>query len=104
MRVRQKPLKLKGIQRIKKRQADGSIKVHLYHRATRIRLDPDRLAESYAEAEKRTRRKSEKTLTDLIRLFDTSSTFAALSEESRKSGIRFQVGAVTTRTAPERKL
>lgn len=84
MRVRPKPLKLKGINRVPKRQADGTVKIYLYHRATGIRLDPDRLAETYAEAEKRTRRRSEKTLTDLIRLFDTSSTFAALSEESRK--------------------
>lgn len=84
MRVRPKPLKLKGINRVPKRQADGTVKIYLYHRATGIRLDPDRLAETYAEAEKRTRRRSEKTLTDLIRLFDTSSTYAALSEESRK--------------------
>jgi hypothetical protein len=84
MRVRPKPLKLKGINRVPKRQADGTVKIYLYHRATGIRLDPDRLAETYAEAEKRTRRRSEKTLIDLIRLFDTSSTFAALSEESRK--------------------
>ncbi|WP_426615703.1 tyrosine-type recombinase/integrase [Bradyrhizobium sp. McL0616] len=84
MRVRPKPLKLKGINRVPKRQADGTVKIYLYHRATGIRLDPDRLVETYAEAEKRTRRKSEKTLIDLIRLFDTSSTFAALSEESRK--------------------
>ncbi|MGY4351539.1 hypothetical protein ACVWXM_008032 [Bradyrhizobium sp. GM7.3] len=84
MRVRPKPLKLKGINRVPKRQADGTVKIYLYHRATGIRLDPDRLAETYAEAEKRTRRRSEKTLVDLIRLFDTSSTFAALSEESRK--------------------
>ncbi|WFU76572.1 tyrosine-type recombinase/integrase [Bradyrhizobium sp. CB2312] len=84
MRVRPKPLKLKGINRVPKRQADGTVKIYLYHRATGIRLDADRLAETYAEAEKRTRRKSEKTLIDLIRLFDTSSTYAALSEESRK--------------------
>lgn len=84
MRVRPKPLKLKGINRVPKRQADGTVKIYLYHRATGIRLDPDRLAETYAEAEKRTRRQNDKTLTDLIRLFDTSSTYAALSEESRK--------------------
>ncbi|MDA9538510.1 integrase [Bradyrhizobium sp. CCBAU 21362] len=84
MRVRPKPLKLKGINRVPKRQADGTVKIYLYHRATGIRLDPDRLAETYTDAEKRSRRNSGKTLTDLIRLFDTSSTFAALSEESRK--------------------
>ena len=39
MRVKPKPLKLKGIHRVKKKQADGSIKVHLYHRATGLPLD-----------------------------------------------------------------
>ncbi|MEH2542827.1 integrase [Bradyrhizobium sp. AZCC 1699] len=84
MRVRPKPLKLKGIHRVKKRQADGSIKVHLYHRATRLPLDPANLAESYAAAEKKTRVRTERTLIDLIRLFDTSSTFDDLSEASRR--------------------
>lgn len=84
MRVRPKPLKLKGINRVPKRQADGTVKIYLYHRATGIRLDPDRLAETYAEAEKRTRRQNDKTLTDLIRFFDTSETFNSLSAESRK--------------------
>lgn len=84
MRVRPKPLKLKGINRVPKRQADGTVKIYLYHRATGVRLDPDRLAETYAEAEKRTRRQNDKTLTDLIRFFDTSETFNSLSAESRK--------------------
>ncbi|WP_461314551.1 tyrosine-type recombinase/integrase [Bradyrhizobium embrapense] len=64
--------------------ADGSIKVFLYHRATGLPLDANRLAETYAEAEKKTRRAGEKTLTDLIRFFDTSETFNTLSEETRK--------------------
>lgn len=84
MRVKPKPLRLKGINRVKKRQADGSIKVHLYHRATGLPLDPNRLAETYAEAEKKARRQGGKTLTDLIRFFDSSSTFDGLSETSRK--------------------
>ncbi|WP_342711547.1 tyrosine-type recombinase/integrase [Bradyrhizobium sp. B124] len=84
MRVRQKPLRLKGIKRTKKRMADGSIKVFLYHRATGLPLDPDRLVETYAEAERKARRAGEKTLTDLIRFFDTSETFNTLSEETRK--------------------
>jgi len=84
MRAKPKPLKLKGIHRVKKRQADGSIKVHLYHRATGLPLDANRLAESYADAEKKMRSKGESTLTALVRFFDTSSTFDALSETSRR--------------------
>lgn len=83
MRVRPKPLRLKGIHRVKKKQADGSIKVYLYHRATGLPLDPNRLAESYVEAEKKKRRAGERTLTDLIRLWDQSTTFTALSKDSR---------------------
>jgi Phage integrase family len=86
MRLKAKPLRLKGIHRVKKKQADGSVKVHLYHRATGLPLDPVRLAESYAEAEKKKKLRNENgaTLTALIRFFDTSSTFDALSETSRR--------------------
>lgn len=84
MRVRPKPLKLKGIHRVKKRQADGSIKVYLYHRATGLPLDPANLAETYAAAEKKARVNTERTLADLIRLFDRSTTFDDLSETSRR--------------------
>lgn len=84
MRVRPKPLKLKGIHRVKKKQADGSIKVYLYHRATGLPLDPDKLAETYADAEKRARIRTERTLVDLIRLFDSSAYFDGLSEDSRR--------------------
>lgn len=84
MRVKSKPLKLKGIHRVKKRQADGSIKVHLYHRATGLPLDASNLAASYAAAEKKVRAGGESTLTDLIRFFDSSSTFDGLSEASRR--------------------
>jgi integrase-like protein len=84
VRVKPKPLRLKGINRVKKRQADGSIRVHLYHRATGLRLDADNLAQSYANAEKAARSKGQGTLADLIRLFDSSSYFAGLSEDSRR--------------------
>lgn len=82
-----KPLKLKGIHRVKKRLRDGSIKVHLYHRATGLPLDEARLAETYADAEKRMRTKGEGTFMQLIRHFDQSAYFDGLSEESRKQYI-----------------
>lgn len=84
MRIKSKPLKLKGIHRVKKLQADGSIKVYLYHRATGIKLDENNLAASYASAEKAQKNKSSDTLVSLIRLFDGSTYFDDLSETSRK--------------------
>jgi integrase len=81
---KQKPATLKGIHRVKKRMADGSIREYLYHRATGSPLDKNNLAESYVKAEKKKRRIGEKTLLDLIQFFDSSSTFDGLSEASRK--------------------
>ncbi|SEN67906.1 tyrosine-type recombinase/integrase [Bradyrhizobium sp. OK095] len=66
------------------KMADGSVKIYLYHRATGAALDETRLVESFAEAEKKKRRPGEKTLTDLIRFWDTGNpVYDALSEESR---------------------
>jgi len=84
MRVKHKPLKFKGIKRTAKRMADGSIKIFLYHRATGLPLDPNDLAGSYAAAEKKARARGEETLVQLIRLFDSSSYFDGLSEDSRR--------------------
>jgi hypothetical protein len=84
MRPRRKPLKLTGIKRTSKVLADGSIRTYLYHRATGLPLDADQLAASYADAEKKKRRAGERTLTDLIRFFDGSETFASLSDDSRR--------------------
>lgn len=83
-RLPNKPLKLKGIHRVKKRQADGSIRVYLYHRATGLPLNESRLAETYADAEKKMRTRGEGTFMQLIRHFDQSAYFDSLSEESRK--------------------
>ncbi|MGJ4928112.1 tyrosine-type recombinase/integrase [Bradyrhizobium sp. HKCCYLS2038] len=83
-RIKRKPLRLKGVKRTTKRMADGTVKVYYYHRATGLPLDESRLVESYAEAEKRKKRAGGKTLTDLIRHFDQSETFAKLSDEHRK--------------------
>jgi integrase len=84
MRLKRKPLKLRGIKRTAKKMADGSIKFYLYHRSTGLPLDPENLAETYAAAQKKLRRQSQNTLTDIIRFFDTSETYNSLSEESRK--------------------
>jgi len=85
MRVKPKPLKLKGIHRVKWVRADGSIGVYIYHRATGIRLDPDDLVQSYAAADKKMRTKSCGTLADLIRRFDTSTYFDGLSPATREA-------------------
>ena len=84
MRIKPKSIRLKGIHRVKKRQADGSIKVYLYHRGTGLPLDPSKLAATYAAAETKMRVRPDHTLGGLIRLFNTSSTFADLSEASRR--------------------
>lgn len=84
MRIKPKPLKLKGIHRVKKKQADGSIKTHLYFRATGAPLDPNNLAQSYAAAEREMRSKGADTLIQLIRNFDTSTYFKGLSDDSRR--------------------
>jgi hypothetical protein len=84
--VKQKPHKLKGIKRVKRVRADGSIDVDLYHRATKIKLDPDNLVQSYAAADKKMRTRSTGTLTDLIRLWDTNNpVFDALSDAQREA-------------------
>jgi hypothetical protein len=83
MRLRRKPVKLRGIKRTAKTLADGSVKIFYYHRATGLPLDPDNLVASYAAAEKRKRVSGENTLNDLIRFFDSSETFASLGEETR---------------------
>jgi integrase len=84
---RAKQPSLKGIKRVKRVRADGSIDVDLYHRATKIKLDPDNLVQSYAAADKKMRTKSTGTLTDLIRRFDTSTYFAELSDATREAYI-----------------
>lgn len=82
---RSKPLKLKGIKRVKHVLADGSIGIYLYHRATMKRLDENDLVQSFATAEKAMRSKTRGTFSDLIRNFDTSEFFKDLSEATKES-------------------
>lgn len=85
MPLNRKPVgQLKGIHRVKKKMADGSIKIYLFHRATGLPLDPARLAESFADAERKMRSKGEGTFVQLIRQFDSSTYFDGLSEASRR--------------------
>jgi hypothetical protein len=85
VRKKRKPVgELKGIHRVKKKLANGAIKVYLFHRATRLPLDENNLAASFAAAEKSMRAASEETLTSLIRLFDQSTYFKGLSEDHRR--------------------
>ncbi|GLR92835.1 hypothetical protein [Bradyrhizobium liaoningense] len=105
-RLPNKPLKLKGIHRVKKRQADGSIKVYLYHRATGLPLDEARLAETYADAERKMRTKGEGTFLQLIRHFDQSAYFDGLSDESRKQprgSLQIPPGVVSQIPPPARQ-
>jgi integrase len=83
MRVKAKPLRLKGVHRVRKRLADGSIKEFLYHRATGERLDPANLAASYAAAEKKVVSRTAGTFTQLIKNFEDSTVFGKLSQETR---------------------
>lgn len=78
--------KLTGIHRVKKRMADGSIKVYLFHRATGLPLDHNDIAGSFAAAEKTLKKTapSGDTLAGLIRIFDGSQYFKSLSDDSRR--------------------
>lgn len=83
---RAKPLRLKGIKRVKRVRANGSIEVELYFRKTGAKLDPDNLVQSYAAAEKAVKTRARGTLVDLIRLWDTDNpVFDALKPATREA-------------------
>jgi integrase len=84
-RPKPKPLKLKGVKRVKAVLADGSMGEYLYHRASGKRLDEKDLVQSFADAERAMRTKSRGTLSDLIRNFDSSGFFKDLSEATKES-------------------
>lgn len=84
-RLKRKPLKINGVKRVRMKMADGSVKEYLYHWATGEPLDENDLVNSFAVAEKKNRRPGERTLTDLIRHWDTNNpVFDALSTETRE--------------------
>jgi integrase len=82
--MKQKPLRLKGINRVKFKLASGAIKVCLYHRASGERLDEGDLVQSFAAAERKMRTRGQGTMLQLIRKWDTNNpVFDALSAETR---------------------
>ena len=86
--LKAKPLRIKGIHRIKRKLSDGSVKVYYYHRASnrRVEGEPNTPAflQSVADAEKSMRRSPGDTITGLIRKFDSSAYFDKLSETTRR--------------------
>lgn len=80
--------RLKGINTIKRTLASGAEVVYYYHRATGARLSgkpgsPEFLA-SIAEAEAKSRNRSQGTLSGVIREFETTSKWRKLADSSRK--------------------
>ena len=80
-------VRLKGINTVKKRQADGTIRVHRYHRATGHKLvgepgSPEFFA-SIADAEKSKLLSVGRTLGDLIRKYQVSAEFTKLADRTR---------------------
>ena len=71
--------KIRGVNTVRKRLADGSLRVYHYHRDTGTRLDgkpdsPEFIA-SYAEAERKLTERHPDLCTGLIRAFLTSPDF-----------------------------
>jgi integrase len=85
--VKRKPLKLKGVKRVTMKLATGGAVTYFYHRASGTKLDPNDLVQSYAAADQAMRTKSRGTFNDLIRNFDTSEFFKALSAATKESYI-----------------
>lgn len=79
--------KLRGINTVRKRLADGTISVYHYHRATNIRLSGEpgstEFLESYVAAQKSTPAKSKSTLSDLIRAYILFPEFARLANSTQ---------------------
>jgi len=99
MRKKSKPFKdLKHLQRIPKTLANGAIKYYFRHRKAGVMLDPDNLVQSYADAEKKLRApKTGATLSQLIKNFETSSDFDALSKDTRDAYTGWKFKAVEKR-------
>jgi integrase len=80
-------VRLKGINKVRKRLTDGSVRIHHYHRATGRRLTGEPgsadFAASYAEAERAHIRGPENTLAGLITKYEASPDFTALRASTK---------------------
>jgi integrase len=80
--------RLKGINKVRKLLADGSIRTHHYHRATRRPLPGKpgsiEFLEAFAAAEKSMHQRHAETVVDLIRAFTLSPEFEKRAESTRK--------------------
>jgi integrase len=81
-------VRLRGIHQVKRRLADGTIKLHYYHRSTRKKLDgipgSPAFLESYAAAEKVQTDHLGETLAGLVRKFESSFDFSATAETTQR--------------------
>ncbi|UXN70950.1 tyrosine-type recombinase/integrase [Devosia neptuniae] len=78
----------KGVNRVKKTLADGTVKLHFYHRATGTKLEGQpgtaSFAASFAAAGKLIVNRQEGTLSGLIRDFEKTAKWRKLAESTQK--------------------
>lgn len=78
----------KGVNRVKKTLADGTTKMHFYHRATGTKLEGQpgtaQFAASFAAAGKLAANRQEGTLSGLIRDFEKTAKWRRLAESTQK--------------------
>lgn len=80
--------KLQGVNTVRKRLADGAVRLYYYHRATGLRLEgkpgsPEFLR-AYADAEKAMKDRHDGTVIGLIRSFILSDEFAKRAESTQR--------------------
>lgn len=80
-------VKLKGVNRVRKRLADGTIRIYHYHRSTGKKLEGKpgsaEFLASYAQAEKAPTERHKGTFNDLIRAYTGSVEFAELAASTQ---------------------
>ena len=85
-------VRLRGIQTVKRRLADGTMSVHYYHRSTRKKLEgapgSPLFLQSYAAAEKDQTNRLGETLAGLVRKYESSSDFSGTAETTQREYTR----------------
>lgn len=80
--------RLKGINTVRKRLADGTVRIHYYHRATNCALKgtpgSHEFLEAYAAAERKTLHRNAGTLVQLIKAYIMSPEFEKRADSTRK--------------------